>query len=93
MNSREPVQLPRWVYATWHAAALGSFLLLALLVYLSIQTSASTGRTEVIMGAAVAELRTLNLFFDSTLAAAQRRADSLRTIQQRRLDSLESRGR
>jgi hypothetical protein len=55
---------------------------------LAYRTAESAVRVEVLMEQSVSELQTLNLFFDSALVAAQRRADDLRETQRRQLDSL-----
>jgi hypothetical protein len=77
---------PVWVWKLLDFASGLSILLLLLVVVITYQNLRTTSE-------AVVELRHLNTFFMTTLVDAQRRADSLRTIQRMRIDSLEKANR
>jgi hypothetical protein len=80
------ITVPRWVVVTGHLAAICAVALIVLVAVLSYQ-NLRTSRE------AVTQLQNLNTFFTETLITAQRRADSLRAVQRRQIDSLRNRGR
>lgn len=73
--------MKRWLMGGWTASAVLMLLILGWLVALNYQNL-------TVSREAVQEFHRLNVFFDSTLVVAQRRADSLRAMQRREIDSL-----
>jgi hypothetical protein len=81
LNDVPIVGVPRYVLMSWHIAALVTAAMLVMLAVFSFQGLQTTKETVV-------QMRVLNRFLDSTLVVAQFRADSLRAVRFRRVDSL-----
>jgi hypothetical protein len=88
-------QLPAWVTVGMHTLLAFTAVIAIGIAVVAYRTLESSVRSEVLLTQAVNaaqaganDTRLLRVFFDSTLEAAQRRADSLRVMRDRQIDSL-----